>query len=189
MRNIELSKGDGYEIVPFDPPLSGPSLNPCPMGKNYYFKVLLDSDYMVNVNFRVLANGTICTPDGASIYCVRAGSTDIIITVEGVEQKAFEDKIVLTTDVNDSVLTVYAEMTSNVAANGMLGVYALYDGRGKLLAVQTENVDVEYGTSYSSMDFDLSEFSDKKFTVKYFVLRNERIKPFLPCGMTEVETE
>ena len=136
---------------------------------------------MANVNFRVLANGTICTPDGASIYCVRAGSTDIIITVEGVEQKAFEDKIVLTTDVNDSVLTVYAD--------GMLGVYALYDGRGKLLAVQTENVDVEYGTSYSSMDFDLSEFSDKKLTVKYFVLRNERIKPFLPCGMTEVETE
>lgn len=197
LRNIELSKGDGYEIVPVEELLSLPLLNQCPMGKNYYFKVDLDSEYTKGPDFKVKANGTELTTvsDGGDIYCVRAGSTDITITVEGVIPKEFTDRIDVSTDIwedeatSHTMLTVYAEMISNLEMSGKHAVCAVYNESGKLLLMKTEPIDVLYGTTYASQDFDLTGITDKKLTMKFFVWNMVNIKPLLPFGADNVEIE
>ena len=194
LRNITLSNDTGYEISPFNSSSLGiTSLNPCPMGRYYYFKVNLDSEYTQGPNFKVKANGEELTPDGGGVYNVRAGSTDITITVEGVIPKEFTDKIDVSTDIwedeetSHTMLTAYAEITSNLAMSGKYAVCAVYNVNGKLLLAKTEPIDVLYGTTYASQDFDLTGITDKKLTVKFFVWENARLKPLLPHGEDNIE--
>lgn len=196
LRNITLTNDTGYEISPFNSSSLGiTSLNPCPMGRYYYFKVNLDSEYTQGPEFKVKANGTELTPDGGGVYNVRAGSTDITITVEGVIPKEFVDKIDVSTDIwedeetSHTMLTVYAEITSNLEMSGKQAVCAVYNEKGKLLLLKTEPIDVLYGTTYASQDLDLTGITNKKLTVKYFVWNMANTKPLLPFGADNIETE
>lgn len=196
LRNITLTNDTGYEISPFNSSSLGiTSLNPCPMGRYYYFKVNLDSEYTQGPEFKVKANGTELTPDGGGVYNVRAGSTDITITVEGVIPKEFVDKIDVSTDIwedeetSHTMLTVYAEITSNLEMSGKKAVCAVYNEKGKLLLLKTEPIDVLYGTTYASQDLDLTGITDKKLTIKYFVWNMANTKPLLPFGADNIETE
>lgn len=196
LRNITLPNDTGYEISPFNSPSLGiTSLNPCPMGKRFYFSIDFDDDYTAGPEFKVKANGTELTPDGGGVYNVRAGSTDITITVEGVIPKKFTDKIDVSTDIwedeetSHTFLTVYAEITSNLNMNGKHAVCAVYNEKGKLLLLKTDPINVMYGTTYTSQDLDITGITDKKLTVKYFVWNMSNTKPLLPFGADNIETE
>mgnify|MGYP007047929332 FL=1 len=126
---------------------------------------------------------------------MRAGSTDITITVEGVIPKEFVDKIDVSTDIwedeetSHKMLTVYAEITSNLEMSGKKAVCAVYNEKGKLLLLKTEPIDVLYGTTYASQDLDITGITDKKLTVKYFVWNMAKITPLLPFGADNIEIE
>ncbi len=191
LRNITLSNDTGYEISPFNSPSPGiTSLNPCPMRKYFYFSIDFDDDYTAGPEFKVKANGTELTPDCGGVYSVRAESTDIAITVEGVIPKEFEDKITLTTDIDSNNLTVYADIVSNLKLDGKLAFCALYDESGKAVKMNTEPIDIEYGTTYASSEFDLTGVTGKNLTAKYFVWGTMRnLKPLLPIGKVSFKIE
>ena len=196
LRNIWLPSDTGYEISPFNSSSLGiTSLNPCPMGKYFYFKVDLDSEYTQGPEFKVKANGEELTPDGGGVYSVRAGSTDITITVEGVIPKEFEDRIDVSTDIwedeetSHTFLTAYAEIISNHEMSGKHVICAVYNEEGELLLMETEPIDVQYGTTYAEQDFDLTGITDKKLIVKYYVWIMAKTTPLLPFGTDNIEIE
>ena len=80
-------------------------------------------------------------------------------------------------------------MVSNLERKEKYGVFAVYNENGKLLRVKTESIDVLYGKTYTSHDFDLTGITDKKLTVKYFVWEKGSIKPLLPLGKGSADIE
>lgn len=82
--------------------------------------------------------------------------------------------------VSGNTLTVNAPVVSDKACTG-LGVIAVYDNSGRMLALKTEAVTVEIGSNIITRTMDISGISNTELTVKYFVWDSlSTLKPLFP---------
>ena len=82
--------------------------------------------------------------------------------------------------VSGNTLTVNAPVVSDKECTG-LGVIAVYDSNGRMLAFKTEAVTVEIGSNIITRTMDISGISNTELTVKYFVWDSlSTLKPLFP---------
>ena len=92
-------------------------------------------------------------------------SEDTVIEVTGVES----GKIDVSASASGNTLTAKAEIYTGFDLFDKVGICAVYDENGRLLQMQTNELNLECGTTVKTHTFALTDVTSRKLTVKYFI--------------------